>query len=391
MKILHVYNRHRFRAGADYATHATIDGLRNRGIENRTFVYDSQDLAPNLGGKIKAFASGIYARRAVGRFADILTEYRPDIVHAYELYPMISPWILPVCSRHATPVVLTCYDYDLTCPIATHYSQNEICTHCLGGREHWAIIRNCRGQLAESAAYALRHAVARRFRLFSDHVTQYIVLSDFQKRWLSEHEHIPPAQITVIPPVMQIPESASDPSNGSYVAFVGRFAPEKGIDMLINAARITGLPFKFAGDSPTLAAATGTENIELVYPRSREELARFYRNARILVAPSIWFETFPAVIAEAMSHGIPVITSRLGALTETVEDGVSGLLIEPGDVRDLAEKIECLWSNPDRCRQLGAVGRERITRLCNPDTHIEEHIAVYRQISGGNSSGWQHE
>lgn len=382
MKVLHVHNFHRFRAGADQATQATIRVLTSNGIENHSFIRDSSDLPAGVAGKMKAFTSGLYARHSVEEFKRLLDDVAPDVVHIYELYPLISPWILPVCTERRIPVVMTCYDYDLTCPVATHYSHGEVCTRCLGGREHWAVLRNCRSNIAESAAYALRHAVARHFELYTKHVVHFITLAEFQREWLVEHAGISRQSISVVPPVFSSPASSCDPSKGSYVAYAGRFAPEKGITHLIGAAKRTGLPFRFAGDSPTLAAADGIPNIELVSIHSKPELAEFYCSARLLVAPSTWFETFPAVIAEAMSHGIPVVSSRIGVLSSTIEDGVTGLLARAGDDRDLAEKILSLWSNPQRCREIGLAGRDRVGRLCSAEAHLEGHLSVYRQVIG---------
>ena len=82
-------------------------------------------------------------------------------------------------------------------------------------------------------------------------------------------------------------------------------------------------------------------------------MAAFYRGARFLVIPSNWFEGCPLVISEAMSHGLPVIASRIGGLPEVVEDGVTGLLFEPGDVDDLVGKIRLLWDSPELCRRMG--------------------------------------
>ena len=91
-------------------------------------------------------------------------------------------------------------------------------------------------------------------------------------------------------------------------------------------------------------------------------------------------ETFGLVGAEAMSHGIPVIASRIGALAELIEDEVDGLLFEPGDARDLASKVKRLWEDADLCRRLGRSARAKALSLWTPRRHFERTEAVYEAV-----------
>lgn len=72
--------------------------------------------------------------------------------------------------------------------------------------------------------------------------------------------------------------------------------------------------------------------------------------ARFLVVPSVWYETFGLVVAEAFAKGTPVIASRLGALPELVDDTVNGLLVTPGDITGLARAIETMAAAADPAR-----------------------------------------
>ena len=112
---------------------------------------------------------------------------------------------------------------------------------------------------------------------------------------------------------------------------------------------------------------------------NRAQLVGFYRNARFSVAPSVCFETFGLVGAEAMSYGLPVIASKIGGLPEIVEDGVTGLLFEPGNAEELADKMKLLWDNPDLCRQMGQAGREKAMREYNEDVYYERLMAAYQR------------
>lgn len=386
MRLLHVSNYHRRGGGSDNATRATIGVLRENGHEVDTLERDSALLPATLPGKVRAFAGGLYARGAVAEFRDLLDRRRPDIVHVHELYPLISPWVLPECRRRGIPAVMSVYDYRLTCPVHNHHFEGKLCTKCLGGREHHCVIQNCRDSHAESLAYGLRNAVARRFGLFSSNVDLYITPTRFAAAWLREHVDLGNADVAVIPCAVDMPATTADPSAGAYVAFAGRFVPEKGIEVAVAAARQAGLPLWLAGDADCHPAVQPGDDVRFVRTRTREELAAFYRGARMLVMPTLWFETFPLVIAEAMSHGIPVVASRIGGLPETTIDGVTGLLFETGNAAALAARMRQLWDDPVLCRTLGRNARAHIEQAASRSRHAQLTIAAYEALLAARPS-----
>lgn len=381
MRVLHAYNLHRGGGGSDTATLATIRVLREGGVEVEEFARDSRDIPLNLLGKTRAFLNGLYARDAVREFDRALDRRAPDVVHVHELYPLISPWILPICARAGIPVVMTCYDFRLVCPIASHYANGEICNRCAGGREHWCAIRNCRSNVPESLAYALRSAVARWFDLYNRHVSRFVVVSTFSQDRMTQHAGVATERITRIPPPIRLPpEAVRDPAAGQYVAFAGRFVPEKGVEIMMEACRREGLPMAFAGDAPTHPAARPEDRAHFVMTRTPAELAQFYRGARVLAAPSLYYETFNIVAAEAMSHGVPVVASRIGALPETVPDGEGGLLFPPGDAKQLAACLRTVWDDARLCRELGRSARQHVIDEFTEQAHFERTTRVYREV-----------
>lgn len=381
MKVLHACNYHRSAWGSDKAWDKTIRLSQEAGIDAAVFSRDSKDLPAGLRGKLQAFAGGIYPREGVRAFGQALEAFRPDVVQTHELYPLISPWILRRCAAARVPVVHTCYDYRLTCPIATHFTAGRMCRECVGGREHRAVVNNCRGNLAESAAYALRNAVARRFRLFQAHVSQFLVLTEFSRRWLIREVGVAPDRITIQPCVIPAPDAGVDAASGAYVAYAGRFAVEKGVDTLIAAARLAGLPVRLAGNAATHPALRPGDPVECVTTRSPADLAAFYRGARMLVVPSLWEETFSIVAAEAMSHGVPVIAARIGALPDTVLDGQTGLLVPPGDPAALAGAMRLVWDDAALCRRLGAAARQRVVTEFDAAAHLRQLRLAYARAA----------
>jgi glycosyltransferase involved in cell wall biosynthesis len=277
--------------------------------------------------------------------------------------------------------------YRLTCPVATHFAHNELCTRCTGGREYWALLRNCRENLVESFTVALHNTLVRRSRVLTKNISRFIAPSDFTRDWLAEEAHIDSSRITTVMPFVDVPTTSVEADHGEYIAFAGRFAPEKGIHTLVAAAELTGLPFRFCRNESHVVHVKLPGTVGEVITRSRAELETFYRGARMLVMPSEWFETFGLVGAEAMSHGIPVVAARIGALTNLVDDGVNGLLYNSGDPADLAEKVKRLWNDPELCRRLGHAARRKVLAEWTKEKYFETLMTVYQEVTSSARAG----
>ena len=381
MRILYVYNQPRGKGGAIASALDTVHGAQRLGLEVKVFARDSGDLPPNILGRLRAGISAFYAPESLRDFIATLDDFEPDLVHVYELFPLISPWILPECSRRNIPVVMNCDDYHLTCPVRNHFREGQVCTECLNGREYRAVLHNCRGNVPESAINAGFNALIHRTGLFRKHISHYIALSEFSRQWLMQHAGVSGERISIVPPLFPLAESAADPATGEYVSYAGRFVPEKGIHTFLEAAQLGQAPCRLSRNEHFLISIRVPAGVQVVVTRNAEDLKAFYRSSRAVVVPSIWFETFGIVPAEAMSYGIPVILSRIGALTGLVEEGVDGLYFEPGNARDLASKIALLWDNPELCRRMGRAAREKAMRLWRHDQFFARLLSIYDQVA----------
>jgi glycogen synthase len=124
---------------------------------------------------------------------------------------------------------------------------------------------------------------------------------------------------------------------------------------------------------------------------SQDELITHYDQADLLLVPSLWQEPFGLVVVEAMARGLPVIASAVGGPTEILTHGVDGLLIEPGNARELASAIKLLLNDPVKLAQFGQAARttvqERFTIEKNARL-VEQHLQRAKQTS---LSGIQHQ
>jgi glycosyltransferase involved in cell wall biosynthesis len=381
MKVLLIHNKYRFRGGEETVFDATAALLKSRGVHVSTLQRDSRASERSLFRKACAFVSGIYSPSMYGFISSLIMQEKPDIVQVHNLYPLFSPSVLVACHRTGVPAVMVCHNYRLTCPAGGHLSGGNICERCIGGREHWCILRNCTGEILKSVAYALRSYTARQLQLFHKNVTLFIALSEFAKARLVDNgfEY---DRIVVLPNMISVRHSPVDPLGGRYIAFAGRISPEKGLDTLLAAAaQLPDIPLRLAGEGPIMSRLVrcATPNVEFMGHLRRPDMSAFYRSARFLVLPSKWFEGCPMVISEAMSYGLPVVASRIGGLPELVEDGVTGLLFEPGNIEELACKMKLLWEDGELCQKMGRKGREKAIRDYGEGVYYDRLMTTFER------------
>src|SRR5437588_377387 len=180
--------------------------------------------------------------------------------------------------------------------------------------------------------------------------------------------------VRTIPNGVELPASTGVEAEPAEVLFVGRLSPEKGIGELVAATK--GMSLVVAGDGPLRHLLPGALGFV-----PHEELGDLYDRAAVVVCPS-YREGLPLCVLEAMAHGRPVVASAVGGIPELVEDGVTGYLVEPGDVGGLRAAIERLLADPALRRRLGRAGRARVAERCS-----WEHVTAATLESYGVPDG----
>jgi glycosyltransferase involved in cell wall biosynthesis len=181
--------------------------------------------------------------------------------------------------------------------------------------------------------------------------------------------------VRVIPGGVDIPGVVGQEALPPEVLFAGRLSPEKGILELLEAAK--GMKLVVAGDGPLRDSVPGALGFV-----PHDELLDLYERAAVVACPSRR-EGFGVVCAEAMAHGRPVVASGVGGYLDLVADGVTGLLVPPGDVEALRGAIERLLADPGLRRRLGEAARARARELLSWERVTEATLAVYREALDG--------
>jgi glycosyltransferase involved in cell wall biosynthesis len=176
------------------------------------------------------------------------------------------------------------------------------------------------------------------------------------------------------------------------VLFVGRLVPEKRpLDVVQALVRMRdrGVPVsaRIVGDGPLAESvrvaviAGGLQaDVELVGPQSEAEIPPHYAWADVLCLPSA-AEGLPVVLMEALASCLPVVTTRIAAIPELVEDGTNGLLIETGDVMALTAKLSELARDPHRRVRMGRAGRDRVLQDYDATTNALRLGEIFTRLT----------
>jgi glycosyltransferase involved in cell wall biosynthesis len=190
---------------------------------------------------------------------------------------------------------------------------------------------------------------------------------------------------------------ADRPATGHRVVAVGRLLPRKGFELLISALRgladtellIVGGPDKAELDADPEAVrllahaerAGVADRVRLFGRVTHADLPALLRSADV-VACAPWCEPFGMAAVEAMACGVPVVATSVGGLTDSVVDGVTGVLVPPGSPTALSHAIRRLLADGNRRAALAAAGRDRAcSRYCWAQV-TEETTREYERATG---------
>jgi glycosyltransferase involved in cell wall biosynthesis len=214
-------------------------------------------------------------------------------------------------------------------------------------------------------------------------IDAYIALSDFAGDQFVESGF--PADKIHIKPNFVEPDPDGGPHSGDYALFVGRLSPEKGLSTLIEAwSRLPlPVPLVIAGDGPirndleAVVADKGLPQVNFAGPLGRDKVYELMKKAAFLIVPSIWYEPFGLVIAEAFACGTPVLGSSIGAIPAMVEDRVTGLHFAPGDPDALAEKVVWAWKHSSELAAMGKTARRVYEEFYTGNANYHRLMKIY--------------
>ena len=378
--ILHTHYQQPGGEDSVFAAEAAL--LREMGLEALAYTLHNRVLEGMP--KVKA---ALYTLWNPGVHQDLrrtIVEFRPQVVHLHNTFPLASPAVVHAAKAEGVPVVMTLHNYRLLCVNALFFREGRVCEDCLGRLPWPGVAYACyRGSRAASGVVATMLSVHRALGTWTRMVDVYIALTEFARRKFIEGGL--PAEKIVVKPNFVYPDPGVGGGEGGYALFVGRLSSEKGVRTLLTAWEGFGarVPLKVVGDGPLSSevseAARGLEGVEYLGRRSRDQVLALMKQAAFLVFPSEWYEGFPMTIAEAYATGLPVIASDLGAMASLVDHGRTGLHFRPGDPEDLAAKVEWLITHPAELARMRKEARAEYEAKYTAERNYRMLMEIYER------------
>jgi glycosyltransferase involved in cell wall biosynthesis len=304
------------------------------------------------------------------RLRAFLVAEKPDVVHTHNLAGLsVAAWSATAAA--GLPLVHTLHDHSLTCVRAVRMTRRgRVCQHqCppCGFRSRWL------RRLSRAV-----DAVAAPSRFVLD---RHLELGFF-----------PRAQTAIVPWAAPPVAAADAPPRGRTqpvrFLFIGGLQPHKGVGVVLEAFRRTPgarASLDIAGAGAMTGACQAAARRD---PRIRfhgfvmgPEKDRLLGSADVLLFPSLCWEAVGLVMLEAFASGLPVIASRTGGIPEFVEEGRTGVLVEPGNAAALAAQIEWFAGNRHAIEGMREACRAYAARL-TWDRTVGELVEVYRAARG---------
>ncbi len=381
MKILQVHNFYQHPGGEDQVFAAEYELLTKYGHEVIRYEAHNDELS-----QISAPRAALRtlwnnaSYRAVRR---LIAQNRPDIVHCHNTFPLISPSIYYAASAEGVPVIQTLHNYRLLCASANFFRSGKVCQDCVGASAPYkSLLHRCyRNSLAATAVTVSMLAVHRAAGTWDSRIHTYIALSNFARSTFIRGGLR--AGKLVVKPNFLAARPVAGSGDGGYALFLGRICEEKGIRTLLDAWRIVGprLPLKIAGSGPLLnwgrEATAAMPGIEWLGHVDHEDAVELTRRARFLICASLYHESGPLAVIEALACGTPVIAPDLASMDEFVVEGENGLRFLAGDAAHLAERVLWLLGQPELLRALRPKARLSFEQNYTAERNYELLMNIY--------------
>lgn len=401
-KLLLINNYHYRRGGADVVYLEQARLFRKMGWEVAEFsmnhpkneASDYQDYfaeeielgeAYPLATKLRHAAKIIFSFEAQRQLKRLIEDFKPDIVHAHNVYHHLSPSVLKAVNDKGIPLVMTVHDLKLLCPAYSMLSHGKVCEACHQGRSALLKQRCMKNSLALSGLIYLESSIHAALDIYRKHVDRFISPSQFfvdkfaQWGWDTQ-------QFEYVRNFADAGDLYPQYAPGDYFLYFGRLSTEKGLTTLVNAAAQAGVKLKIVGGGPLEAelktmAAELAADITFCGFQKGEALWDFVRGCRAIVLPSECYENAPLTILEAYACGKPALGARIGGIPELIREGETGAIFESGNVADLAKVLRQYADlNEASLIKQGQAARQWLEQDFSIERHIGRLLEVYRAL-----------
>ena len=354
--------------------------LKNANLE---VICLGQNELINAGKNPLSMLQGLWNFAAARELKKLLKQLDKNniIIHLHGYTKALSSSVVRVAHEQKFKTICTLHDFFTACPNGAFFDYIS-CKPCQKSAiSIGCVVRNCDKRGYHHKIYRVVRGLTQKYigRL-PKNIKNYIPLSqqsvDLLRPYLPKDAKFFPLEN----PISALKSPPINVRKNSKIIFVGRLDAEKGIEILLEAAKKTQSQLTFVGDGALQQLAKNQENCRVTGWVSPAQVRAELAKARVLVFPSLWYETYGLVVAEAAAMGIPSIVSDISAAAERVQNGITGWHFTSGDAGDLARILE-LIKDDEMVEKAGIAAYNDFWK--NPQIltqHIEKLIEIYNSL-----------
>lgn len=391
--ILLVHCRYNLAGGEDAVFAAEREMLQQNGHRVTVYLRSNAEAtgadAPRT-AKLVLPLQSVYSHKTVREVRALIRQNNIQLVHVHNTLLVVSPSVFWAARAEGVPVVQTLHNFRLFCPAGVLLRGGSVCEDCPHNSLLCAVRHRCyRGSLAQSAVCAAVYGVHRLLGTYR--WVNLIALTEFDRQKLldfnARHRVFTPARLYCKPNPVSVTPRPPLPwaQRENQIVFAGRLEELKGLRTAIKAWKQLPDPPRLlvAGEGPLAAwAKAETEkhhlNIEFLGHIPPAQLQTLLAQSRAALCPSLCYESFALVPAEAHAVGTPVLASALGNVGASVTPGVDGLHFTPGDAASLAGAV-CALGQALGHMDAAAMQASALAAYA-PAQNYAQLMAIYRDI-----------
>lgn len=394
LRVLQVHNFYQEMGGEDVVVQHEAALLRQAGVELTTWYLQSADIkAQSLWQKLRLVCQQCWNPATARELAQRLATQPVDLLHVHNVFPLLSPAIIHAAQQLGIPVVWTVHNFRWCHPAACIRDISDV-RRSLWSYAGKALYRQSRlltllqlltitlhrwlGSYQRCSLLICPSGFVRRALLKAGYPAAKLWVKPHSTALMPQHAGAKPRQLTDTLPTL---------------LYVGRADHNKGLGFLLAALQqhpgLRALPLKVAGVSQAQAqqmfGAQLAQQAEFLGFVDADTLAQLYREAQLVLVPSLVAETFGNVVIEAFSQGTPCLVSDLGALPELVlprhnSQTAAGAVFRAGDSADFLIKLQALVTQPALLRQMADGACQRYLQYYQPEMNQQALLACYQHV-----------
>jgi glycosyltransferase involved in cell wall biosynthesis len=374
-----IHNEYSSRGGEESVVAFQKQLLEEHGHKVIFYTRKYDEMKKWVFGKYWGTFTSIFNPKSRRDLKKIIEKEKPDVALLHNLFPIISPSVIPFLKRKKIKVFQVVHNYRMLCPIGLFYHNGEICEKCTGKGKEWNCVKNrCNKGFLGSFSFFLRAYFTRKLGYYN-HVDAFLSLTNFQKNKLVANG-FDANKIIILPNSFKANnknEKWLNEVEATNIGFIGRLTHEKGLqDFIEIAKKMPHQQFLIAGDNSNITEDLLLLNVTFLGLLSAEHLPEFYKKCKVILFLSKLYEGFPMILLESMSYGVPVIVYNLAAMPEIIENNKEGFVVEIEDFENIIEKINQLFQDQELYHKLSLQCVEKFAENFSSEKYYERLLEI---------------